>query len=197
MPDSGEFVRTLQREYAAVGPVSDSEAARLFAHYRLLVRWNRVLNLTRIEDLEEAVTRHYCESLFVADRLPKGAWKILDFGSGAGFPGIPIAVRRPECRITLAESHVRKSVFLREATRDLSNVTVSAGRAEEMGEGMDWVVARAVRWEDVVRAGGRGVALLLGTDDAERAICDRRFSWQPIEHLPWGACRVLLIGHRV
>jgi 16S rRNA (guanine527-N7)-methyltransferase len=184
MPDSAEFIRTLQREYGAVGLVSDSEAARLFAHYELLLRWNRVLNLTRIEDLAEAVTRHYCESLFLADRLPPGTWSILDFGSGAGFPGIPIAVRRPDCRLTLAESHVRKSVFLREATRDLPNVTVSTRRAEDSGE-------------DVVRADGRGVALLLGKEDAERAVGDRRFAWEPIQPLPWGARRVLLIGQRV
>ncbi len=197
MPDSVEFMRALRHQYAAIGTLSDSEAARLFAHYELLLRWNRVLNLTRVEDLDEAITRHYCESLFLADRLPSGAWKLLDFGSGGGFPGIPVAIRRPECRVTLAESHIRKSVFLREATRDLPNVAVLARRAEEASEGVDWVVARAVRWEDVVKAAPPAVALLLGLDDAERATSDRRFRWEPIERLPWGARRVLLIGRRV
>ena len=61
--------------------------AALEAHYELLMRWNRKLNLTSIRRLEEAVERHYCESVFPGAHLPAGALRIADIGSGAGFPG--------------------------------------------------------------------------------------------------------------
>ena len=67
----------------------------LEAHYNLLTQWNARLNLTRIESVEDAVRLHYCESLFVGTRLPAGPLRIVDVGSGAGFPGIPIAILRP------------------------------------------------------------------------------------------------------
>src|ERR1017187_6190482 len=101
------------------------------------MRWNRSLNLTAIRSREEAIERHYCESLFLGARLPAGALRIADVGSGAGFPGFPVAVLRPECSVTLIESHKRKAVFLREASRTLPNVRVFAKRAEDVGERFD------------------------------------------------------------
>lgn len=197
MPDLEEFRAALAGCYRPVGSVSAAQADALFAHYRLLLRWNRVLNLTRIETVADAVERHYCESLFVADHLPAGAASVLDVGSGAGFPGIPMAIRRPELEVALAESHLRKSVFLREATRTLANVRVAACRAEQAGGDFDWVVSRAVRWEDVVEVASRGVALLLGADDAAHAASDARCRWLPAVPLPWGKRKALLVGHRV
>ena len=104
----------------------------LEAHYRLLLLWNRTLNLSAITGLEEAVERHYCESLFLGAHLPPGSLAIVDIGSGAGFPGLPVAVLRPECSVTLIESHQRKAVFLREASRGLPGVRVVAKRAEDV-----------------------------------------------------------------
>jgi len=72
-------------------------------------------------------------------------------GLGAGFPGIPLAIFRPELQVTLIESHQRKAVFLREAARGLSNVLVIAERAESVNESFDWVVSRAVAVEEVLR----------------------------------------------
>src|SRR5581483_9324513 len=99
-----------------------------------MVRWNKTLNLTRVESLEQAVERHYAESLFLAAHLPVGALRIVDVGSGPGFPGFPVAVVRGDCAVTLVESHQRKAVFLREASRPLENVEVVAKRAEDVGE---------------------------------------------------------------
>src|SRR6185369_11634689 len=65
-----------------------------------MLRWNKMINLTRIERMEEVVDRHYAESLFLGSNLPAGPITIGDVGSGAGFPGLPIAVLRPESRIT-------------------------------------------------------------------------------------------------
>src|SRR5271157_4701791 len=115
----------------------------------MLLRWNRKLNLTSIRNREEAIQRHYYESLFLAMHLPPGAWKIADVGSGAGFPGFPVAVLRPDCQVTLIESHQRKAVFLREASRKQANIRVLAKRAEDVKERFDWVISRAVSYEDL------------------------------------------------
>src|ERR1700682_5683540 len=111
-----------------------------------MLRWNKTINLTRIERVEEAVDRHYAESLFLGSNLPPGRLSIADVGSGAGFPGVPIAILRPELSVFLIESHQRKAVFLKEATRGLPNVSVSSKRAEDLRQTFDWVVSRAVSW---------------------------------------------------
>lgn len=99
----------------------------------LLLKWNVRTNLTAIREPEEMVRRHFGESLFAARHLGACA-TLLDLGSGAGFPGIPIALLRPEIHVTLAESQGKKATFLREVVRtlNLSNVEVWAGRAEAM-----------------------------------------------------------------
>ena len=129
--------------------LSSTQLDQLEHHYQLMLRWNKVINLTRIEVVEEVVDRHYAESLFLGSRLPPGPLRIADVGSGAGFPGFPIAVLRPECSITLIESHKRKAVFLKEASRALPNIVVHPNRAEEESETFDWVVSRAVSWGDL------------------------------------------------
>lgn len=167
--------------------VTPAQAARLQAHHELLLRWNRVINLTRIEDPQEAIERHYGESLFLASYLPQGLSRIVDIGSGGGFPGVPVAVIRPECSLTLVESHQRKAVFLREATRDLPNVRVIARRAEELEESFDWVIVRAVAWRDIEWVLGKlapAAAVLSGSGLEADAI-----------KLPWGRQRFLSLFH--
>jgi 16S rRNA (guanine527-N7)-methyltransferase len=145
-------------------PLSDEQCDALESHYELLVRWNRVLNLTRIERLEEAVERHYCESLFLASQLDGG--RIADVGSGAGFPGFVVAIARPDCCVTLIESHQRKAVFLREASRNQPNVRVVAKRAEDVEDRFDWVISRAVSYIELgrLRLGDR-LAILTGAEE--------------------------------
>jgi 16S rRNA (guanine527-N7)-methyltransferase len=106
---------------------------RLSAYLDLLLKWNARTNLTAIRDPKEIVRRHFGESLFAGLHL--GAPEtLLDLGSGAGFPGLPIALLYPEIRVTLAESQNKKATFLREAVRilELSNVEVWAARAETL-----------------------------------------------------------------
>jgi len=80
------FRELLAREFASYGSLTVTQIDQLEAHYNLLVRWNARLNLTRIDSIEDAVRLHYCESLFVGTRLPAGSLRIVDVGSGAGFP---------------------------------------------------------------------------------------------------------------
>lgn len=177
----------LRSHVAPLIPLSDPQIALLEAHFELLRSWNRRLNLTTVTDTEEAATRHYGESLFLAAHLSVGS-SVVDVGSGAGFPGIPAAVLRPDCEFDLVESHQRKAVFLREAARGLSNVRVLAERAESLEFSYDWMVSRAVSPQDVVRLGlGRSVALLIGRDDFVHL---RDFEAIP---LPWGENRILAL----
>jgi 16S rRNA (guanine527-N7)-methyltransferase len=135
-------------------------AARLSLYLDLLLRWNARTNLTAIREPEEIVRRHFGESLFAAqclspapncstwNNLGRETGTLLDFGSGAGFPGLPIALLHPEIAVTLAESQHKKASFLREAVRTIGvgNVEVWANRAETMppDRQFDTVTLRAV-----------------------------------------------------
>ena len=135
----------------------------LKAHYELLQRWNKTLNLTRIDSVE----RNYGESLFLGRHLPGGPLSICDVGSGAGFPGFPVAILRPDCQVTLIESHQRKAVFLKEASRGIANIRVVATRAQDVEEHFDWAISRAVTAADLSPFLSRlasNVALLTGSD---------------------------------
>jgi 16S rRNA (guanine527-N7)-methyltransferase len=179
------FRELLAREFAPYGSLTERQLALLESHYNLLNRWNQRLNLTRIESLEHAVRLHYCESLFVATKLPAGPLNIVDVGSGAGFPGIPIAILRPEYSVTLVESHKRKGVFLREACRNLSNIRVVAERAETLKARFDWLVSRAVSPAEVAKFElAKNLALLVGGTDAEE--------FEVKEAVPWGDSRYLV-----
>jgi len=180
---------------ARCGGVSESQAVALEGHYDLLCRWNKVLNLTRIERVEDAVERHYCESLFLAAHLPETG-SVVDIGSGAGFPGFVAAVARPQCSVTLIESHQRKAVFLREACRTIPNLRVRAVRAEAVNDLFDWLISRAVSYGDLSDSVPRlapNVALLSG---AEEPPDSWPLAWE-IEALPAGRQRFLRIGHLV
>jgi 16S rRNA (guanine527-N7)-methyltransferase len=188
------FPELLQARLASVRKLSNDQVEQLRLHYDLLVRWNKVLNLTAIRTLEETVERHYCESIFAAKYLPGGPVLIADLGSGAGFPGIPIAIMRPDCSVALIESHQRKAAFLREAARRLVNVRVIGKRAADVTDRFDLVVSRAVKYSDIIgdlkRLGG-SVELLTGEVDASDL---PGFDWQAPVRLPWGDKRLLWIA---
>jgi 16S rRNA (guanine527-N7)-methyltransferase len=95
--------------------------SQLQTYLDLLLRWNARTNLTAIRDPDEIVRRHFGESLFCARHLaPLQPSTLLDFGSGAGFPGLPIQLLLPNLKVTLAESQGKKATFLREVIRTLN-----------------------------------------------------------------------------
>jgi 16S rRNA (guanine(527)-N(7))-methyltransferase RsmG len=182
------FRELLQREFLPYGRLTTEQIGQLARHYRLMCQWNKRLNLTRIESLEDAVKLHYCESLFAGLQLPSGALRIADVGSGPGFPGFPIAVVRPESQVTLIESNRRKCVFLREASRGAKNIRVLELRAERVTERFDWVVSRAIAPSKVLELGlASRMGLLVGQDDAAGA--------ERVVPLPWGKGRTLGLFH--
>jgi 16S rRNA (guanine527-N7)-methyltransferase len=108
---------------------------RLLDYVALLVKWNRTYNLTAIRDPRAMVTHHLLDSLSVLPHLPLSAPsdpRVADVGSGAGLPGIPIAIARPRWNVALAESSQKKAAFLRQAAIELAldNVEVQEGRVE-------------------------------------------------------------------
>jgi 16S rRNA (guanine(527)-N(7))-methyltransferase RsmG len=166
------------------------EFPELEAHFRLLEKWNRTLNLTRITEVE----RNYGESLFLGRHLPVGRLRVCDIGSGAGFPGFPVAVLRPDCEVTLIEAHQRKAVFLKEASRGLPNIRVVAKRAEDVDDQFDWAMSRAVSDVDLSAVLPRlapNVALLTGAEEPKIS----RIVWEPAIALPDSRNRYLRIGH--
>jgi 16S rRNA (guanine527-N7)-methyltransferase len=198
MPVAAWFADLLKQELEGCVELSDSQIAKLHEHYELLQRWNRKINLTSIPSGAEAVIRHYCESLFFAAKLPlSGHAKIADLGSGAGFPGIPVAIFRPELLVSLIESHQRKAVFLSEAGRELKNIRVLPKRAEDVQETFDHLVSRAVDPQDVLRNIPRvapRIGLMIGGDDWDAIKTNPTIAWSEPVRLPWGDRRLCVYG---
>jgi 16S rRNA (guanine527-N7)-methyltransferase len=136
------------------------QVAQFEAYYRTLVEWNERMNLTAITGYEEVQVRHFLDSITVAAAIPaamreraeRPGFTIVDVGTGAGFPGVPLKIVWPKAHLTLTDSIGKKTTFLRELSRilDLEDVEVVTGRAEDLGqdrahrERYDLATARAV-----------------------------------------------------
>ena len=187
--------------------LSDLQLRTIGSYLDLLMKWNARMNLTAVRDAEGIISRHFGESLFAARNLfadPATSESVIDIGSGAGFPGIPLKIWAQAVELTLIESNQRKATFLREVVRTLSlpEVTVVADRAENLSAKADLVTFRAVEhFERTLKAAGGlvqktgRVAILIGKSQsraAESALPDLRWS-QPIP-IPQSRNRVLLVG---
>jgi 16S rRNA (guanine527-N7)-methyltransferase len=191
---------------AGLSALNLSTADQFIRYLALILRWNERVNLTSIRAPESIFKRHFVESIFCAQALPAGIKTLLDFGSGAGFPGIPIALCRPEIAVTLAESQTKKAAFLREAERSLGvPLTIHTGRAETLRSEFDCVTLRAVdRMQEAVAAGSRlvapegRIALLVGRGDVPEltAAAGADFVWDREQPLPFSGETVLLVGKR-
>lgn len=163
--------------------VSPELAERLDIYARLLVEWNEKMNLTAITDPVAITVKHFADSLAAAPLLPAGEFTLIDVGTGAGFPGVPLALLRSDCRLTLLDSLNKRLVFLEAvcAALGLDARRVHA-RAEEGGrnpalrEQFDVATARAVAALPAlceyclpfVKVGGRFIALK-GRDGAQES----------------------------
>jgi 16S rRNA (guanine527-N7)-methyltransferase len=121
----------LERGLAELGEsLPGDAAARLLAYLALLAKWNRTFNLTAIRDPRQMISLHVLDSLAVRPHLPAGP--LADIGSGAGLPGIPLAIAEPDRHVTLNDANQKKSSFLRQAVIELGlrNAEVHHGRVE-------------------------------------------------------------------
>ena len=221
---------------AALAPftnrLSATQLQQISTYLDLLLKWNARTNLTAVRKPDEILTRHFGESFFLAETLfsnspiprfpdypipPARSFDspiIFDLGSGAGFPGLPLAIYAPDAKITLLESQNKKATFLKEVARalTLTNVNVFSGRAEtyaaqrekSWAPAADVVTFRAVEKfaqslplaASLLSPGGR-LALLIGESQlaaARQSLPD--FSWCDPLPLPLSRSRILLIGRK-
>ena len=149
-------MRTLARGAEALGlELNDTQISQFEAYYRLLTEWNRKVNLTRIVDREEVQMKHFLDSLSLLRALPSGdlsGLRVLDVGSGPGFPGVPLKIAFPSVRLLLLDSVGKKTRFLEHLIEllKLDRVDVSTARAETLAhdpgyrQTFDLVVSRSV-----------------------------------------------------
>ena len=126
-----QILSLLQRGIAGMGlTLPDAATDKLAKYLGLLIKWNRVYNLTAIHDEAKLVSHHVLDSLAVVGHLPEGI--VVDVGSGAGLPGIPIAIARPGLAVALLDSNHKKAAFLQQAVGELGlgNTRVIVERAE-------------------------------------------------------------------
>jgi 16S rRNA (guanine527-N7)-methyltransferase len=165
-------------------------AMPLLAYLALLDRWNRTYNLTAIRDPREMVGKHLLDSLAMHPYLAAGS--LADLGTGAGLPGIPLALAKPALQVTLVESNGKKARFLREAVRTLglANARVAESRAEVLNEpgAYDVITARALATLPLIielgghllKPGGRLLAMKGAVPDDE--IASLPAGWR-VEHV--------------
>ena len=216
-------------------PLAKSQLQDISMYIDMLLRWNARMNLTAVRQPEEIVTRHFGESLFAARHLfpqaehpnapagqsiprppqPSAAFepsgeenstRLVDIGSGAGFPGLPIKIWSPHTHVTLIESNRKKATFLREVSRalTLTDVDVFSGRAEDFQASGDLVTLRAVeRFEHVlpiaanlVAAHGRLAILVVRRQMESLAKLVPTFQWSEPVPIPLSEERILLVGHQ-
>lgn len=198
----------IQRILTAYGyTASDGYAEKVRGYVGLLLRWNQKVALTTVTEPEEVVRFHFGESLFglIAAGVQNG--RLADLGSGAGFPGAPIAMAKPDLKVTLVESNGKKAAFLNEIRRELrlENVTVHHGRAEDLAhsEQFEFVTARALgdhrKWldwsADRLIPGGK-VVLWVNSAAAEEIGRVGRWHWAPPTQIPETKDRFVVIGIR-
>ncbi len=195
--------------------LSDRQLDQLTTHFALLVRWSQRVNLTALRRPEQIATRHFEESLFLAKLLPQATGMmppatrlIVDVGSGAGFPGLPLKVALPAVRTVLLEPNKKKAAFLKEVVRScaLEGMEIRAERLSETARGKlaacaSLVTMRAVAaTADVLDDLGRllqkdgQIALFVGENDAAKLAKAPGFHWEEPVAIPHSERRVILTG---
>ena len=190
--------------------LSSTQAAQTLTYLELLLKWNSKINLTSIRTADECVTRHFGESLFLA-RCVQLSGKLLDIGSGAGFPGLALRIIFPELETTLLEPVTKKRAFLKEVARAcaIPSVDVRPERLEDFllqneGERFDTVTARAVGHLDtlvpqamkLLKPNGR-ICLWLGENQGLTVRSSTTaIDWMAPIKIPVGREREIWIGTR-
>jgi len=192
-------LKKIEEGAAAMGLNLSPEQLKLLGrHVDLLLKWNKSINLTSITDPDEIVEKHVLDSLAVVPVLPSGS--LLDAGSGAGFPGIPVAIARPELQVSLVDSVHKKVAFLKSALAELRlpNVKAYAVRLEgnpsrEELPRVHAAVARAYSaardWlrlaEQYVLPGGVAICMLGPSDPAPERVGDLALQQELAYALPY------------
>jgi len=188
---------------------SEQQILYIQQYMGLLLAWNEKVNLTAIRDPLEILHRHFCECMYAATAVPVENGRLADVGSGAGFPGIPLKIIRPELQVFLIESNMKKATFLAEVLRniELPDTKVLVSRYEELGEEitpLDFVCSRAVgdfgpflTWAASQAVAAKQVILWIGGRDLEQVQkASSDWDWREPIPVPNSLRRYLLVGSR-
>lgn len=197
----------IERSLARYGlRVSPELSASIRTYTSTLLRWNSKISLTTVVEPLEILKFHFGESFFAGAAVPIAHGRLADVGSGAGFPGLPLAMLIPHVEVVLIESNSKKATFISEVIRELGlkNASVWRGRIEEMPLGertLDFVTARALgHHEDLLAWCGKSlstggkVVLWVGEDDAMMISDIAGWKWRGPIQIPDSKRRVLLVG---
>ena len=147
-----KFIEKMQEKSNDLGiHFSVEQTEQFFEYMNLLIEWNEKMNLTAIIEPEEIILKHFIDSITILKEIPDGS-KLVDVGTGAGFPGIPLSIMNSTLKITLVDSLNKRLIFLQEVISklQLQNVEIVHARAEEFGqnkkyrESFDIATSRAV-----------------------------------------------------
>lgn len=200
-------IARILKEYGV--EVSSGLCEAICAYMDLLLTWNQKVSLTSVTSPEEIVGRHFGESLFALYAVPLRPRRLLDVGSGAGFPGLALKLMLPDTEVTLVEANVKKATFLSEVVRQLrlEHVVVLRARTEQVdlhAPITDCVTARAIgNFAELLEWSGRSIepggrlVLWLGSDDAASVAQHTGWSWSRPLPIPKSTRRVLLVGSPV
>lgn len=147
-----EFYNIISQQLKAIKvQYNEDNCRKLYQYMNILLEWNKKINLTAITNENEVITKHFIDSLTINEYIESNS-KIIDVGTGAGFPGLPLALFNEDCNVTLLDSLNKRILFLNEVINDtkIGNVITVHGRAEDFGqdrkfrEKYDIAVSRAV-----------------------------------------------------
>jgi 16S rRNA (guanine527-N7)-methyltransferase len=184
----------------------DSQVLQIQQYTNTLLAWNEKINLTSIRDPLEILNRHFCECMYAASTVPVEHGRLADVGSGAGFPGLPLKIIRPELQVFLIESNVKKATFLAEVIRDLglAGARVLVSRYEELAEEvapLDFVCSRALgefgpllEWAHSEKVAAKQVILWIGARDLQEIEKIQDWEWREPIAVPHSLRRLLLVG---
>jgi len=186
--------------------LNDEQMNQLREYISLLLRWNERISLTAIDDPIEIVGRHFGESIYSTQLLPVENCRLVDIGTGAGFPGLALKIASPDMKLTLIESNKKKCAFLAEVVRvlELTGVEILPERFEQIrpeGVFADVVTSRAVgefkpllSWSAKALKRRGHLMVWVGAEDSTRIAISQGWTWRPATHLPDSQRRFILIG---
>ena len=189
-------------------PAYDDQVLQIQQYIKILLAWNEKINLTAIRDPLEILYRHFCESMYAVDAVPLDKGRLADVGSGAGFPGLPLKILRPDLQVFLVESNIKKVTFLAEVIRELGlkGAQVLARRYEELGEEvapLDYACSRALgefptflEWARSQQIAAKQVILWIGARDLSGIEKISTWDWREPIQVPNSLQRLLLVGTR-
>jgi 16S rRNA (guanine527-N7)-methyltransferase len=203
---SPEDVRRALGEFQIT--LGDQQVLQIQQYIKILLTWNEKINLTAIRDPREILYRHFCESMYAASVVPVENGRLADVGSGAGFPGLPLKIMRPDLQAILIESNLKKAAFLAEVIRELElrDTQVLVRRYEELGEEvapLDFVCSRALgefvpflEWALSDQLATKQVILWIGARDLPEIQKIPCWDWREPVQIPQSLRRLLLVGSR-